>query len=413
MKANLLNWRVLSLVTLAAAMATSCSSDEPELPTQSDPIVLSRSEGEVMRAQSDFAFRLLGEMIKENPGENIGFSPFCVQQALSMLGNGVTGGEQARYADAFGMSDINEMNRLNVRLNAALPYRDPENVTVEIANGVWLNEAYDINPDFVGVMRESYAAESESYDFGKVNIADIANKWIAGKTRNGIKNLIPAFYNRNPQTIFVLANALYFNGKWREKFQRSETKPRAFTDSYGKNGKDVPTMHSSQILQYAGYGHFSIFCLPFGQDWYRMLIVLPDEGYTPADVLKEMAEAKIGIGNMLMHTVESDIYLPKFNLRANDEITDEISGAGLPLDEFSYGNLCPDVAEVKSYQGFDIRVDEDGAEIKAAAVETGMATACPFDPGPELRVNRPFIFAVYEVTGNAILGMGVINDPTK
>lgn len=390
--------------------AAACSSDDEPTPPAAEPISLSRTETEMMQSQADFAISLLKTMSAGKTEENIGFSPFCVQQLLSALGNGVSGDGRATFAEALGMSDIPGLNALNMRLNEALPVRDPKNVSISIANGLWMNGAYTFNPDFIGVMQDSYKAEAATYDFGSVNIADIANKWIADKTHDGFKNLVPTDYNRNPSVQFILANALYFNGKWTTKFEAKDTKPGKFTDSYGNNDRQVPLMQNSQQIGYIGYDNYSMSTLSFGQGMYHMLIILPDLGTTPQEVLAGLTDASLKEGLSSLNFVTSKIYLPKFKMSAQGEITGNVASAGLPLNEFSYANICANAGVVNTYHGFSIRVDEEGAEIKAAT-STGMEMSPGFTPGPELRVDRPFIFAVYETSSRAILGLGVINDP--
>lgn len=400
---------MLAIGVMMAGM-TACSSDDEPTPPAAEPISLSRTETEMMQSQADFAISLLKTFSTENPTGNVGISPFSIQQVLSALGNGVSDEGRARYAQALGLTDISDLNALNLRLNEALPVRDPKNVSISIANGLWMNEAYTFNPDFVSVMQDNYKSEAATYDFGSVDIADIANEWIAQKTHDGIKNLVPSVYNRNPNAVFILANALYFNGKWNTKFEAKDTKPGKFTDSYGNNARQVPMMQNSQEIGYIGYENYSMSTLSFGQGMYQMLIILPDLGTTPQEVLAGLTDASLKKGLSKLNFVTSKIYLPKFKMSAQGEITRNIASAGLPLNEFSYANICANAGVVNTYHGFSIRVDEEGAEIKAAT-SSGMVSSPGFTPGPELRVDRPFIFAVYETSSRAILGLGVINDP--
>lgn len=400
---------MLAIGVMMAGM-TACSSDDEPTPPAAEPISLSRTETEMMQSQADFAISLLKTFSTENPTGNVGISPFSIQQVLSALGNGVSDEGRARYAQALGLTDISDLNALNLRLNEALPVRDPKNVSISIANGLWMNEAYTFNPEFVSVMQDNYKSEAATYDFGSVDIADIANEWIAKKTHDGIKNLVPSVYNRNPNAVFILANALYFNGKWNTKFEAKDTKPGKFTDSYGNNARQVPMMQNSQEIGYIGYENYTMSTLSFGQGMYQMLIILPDLGTTPQEVLAGLTDASLKKGLSKLNFVTSKIYLPKFKMSAQGEITRNIASAGLPLNEFSYANICANAGVVNTYHGFSICVDEEGAEIKAAT-SSGMVSSPGFTPGPELRVDRPFIFAVYETSSRAILGLGVINDP--
>lgn len=110
--------------------------------------------------------------------------------------------------------------------------------------------------------------------------------------------------------------------------------------------------------------------------------------------------------------VDADIYMPKVSMTTSGEITSEIMGAGLPLDKITYNNVCKTVSEVTAYQGFNMTLDENGTVIKAAgAVVAG--DGAMIAPRDELRINRPFIFGVYEVSSRVFLGLGIINQPDK
>ena len=85
----------------------------------------------------------------------------------------------------------------------------------------------------------------------------------------------------------------------------------------------------------------------------------------------------------------------------------------MPLKSVRYANLSDAVVDVFTYHGFSIKVDEEGAELKAASAVSGMDTAPGPLPAAELKVDRPFIYAVCEMSSGAMLGLGVINDPLK
>lgn len=408
-----LRYLSIAVCAMSAIMFTGCNSDEPTPQKGADAIMMSRSECEMVQAQSNFALKLLKTVSEKKAGENVGFSPFCVQQALAMLGNGVSDADRGRYAETSGMTDIAEMNELNIRLNESLPIRDPEFVSVNIANGLWLNRNYKCNLQFAEIMDRCYAGETGIHDFGTTNIADIANKWIADKTANGVQNLLPQSYNRNNEIIFILANAMYFNGKWNTKFETSQTMPMDFTDSDGNPVGKVATMHNRQKLNYYAATNYALASLSFGRGMYRMLIILPDKGVKPADVLADLTDEELFNNLASAREYSADVYLPKFSICTNDNITADIINTGLPLNDFGYGNICDEITDISALHGFNMSVDEEGAVIKTATVISGMAGANASEPLSDLHIDRPFIFAVYEISSRAMLGLGIINNPVQ
>lgn len=408
-----LQWALIGAVAMFAL--SGCSSDEPEIVTPVEPspyMKMSAADEAIVKSQHDFSFSLLSELNKDYPGENVGFSPYCVQECLSILANGVSDEDQERFAAAFNMSDVAEMNDFCKRLNISMPLRDPQNVSISIANGLWINNKYNVNPAFVDVVRNNYAGDVQSSDFSKVSITDIVNKWVAEKTRNSIQNLLPKSLDGDINSTFVLANALSFEAKWKEGFDESETAPRPFTDSYGKNAKNVPTMHNRQNIQFGGNDMYSVARLYFGDSNYSIVFIIPDEGFTVKDVLAVASKDEIHKLFVDGQSMSAEVYLPKFSFKTDNNITSSLEKAGVPVSTVSYKNICDFNQEVEAFQGFSFSVDEEGAKVETATGVRPPATAIVL-PNGELYVNRPFIFYITESSSQAMIGLGIVNDPTK
>lgn len=213
-----------SAVLLAALfMFSSCSSDDDapeECISRAQPLRLSANERELINAQADFGFKMLSEISKDNQGKNFAISPFCIQQSLSMLANGVSDDDREKFISAFGINSIEEMNDLSVRLNDAVTRRDPDNVKVKIANNLWMNSVYRFNENFVDLLRSKFYCESKTYNFADVSIADIVNKWLSDKSGCNDMSIIPAIYNHDGSNPFILANALNLEATWMTPFYK-------------------------------------------------------------------------------------------------------------------------------------------------------------------------------------------------
>ena len=80
-----------------------------------------------------------------------------------------------------------------------------------------------------------YNAAPEMVDFcKKTETAKIINDWVASKTNDKIKDLVPPTA-LSCSTRIVLVNAIYFNGTWKFKFDKRFTKQRRFTTLDGRN----------------------------------------------------------------------------------------------------------------------------------------------------------------------------------
>ena len=74
----------------------------------------------------------------------------------------------------------------------------------------------------------------------------------------------------------LLINAVYFNGKWRNQFDKAETKEESFYVSTLSVSKTVPMMHQTENLKAVKRNNLTIAEIPYGQGNYTMVVVLPD-----------------------------------------------------------------------------------------------------------------------------------------
>ena len=78
--------------------------------------------------------------------ENYMFSPFSVKAAMAMAANGAEGQTKKEILDVLGIENLDEYNgRMK---NTIETYKSGENVTVNIANSIWLNKD-NIPTDFL------------------------------------------------------------------------------------------------------------------------------------------------------------------------------------------------------------------------------------------------------------------------
>src|SRR5208283_1362788 len=89
------------------------------------------------------------------------------------------------------------------------------NGELRVANGLWLQKGFDFNQDYLRVTEDTYGAHPSVLDF-KANPESARseiNKWVAQQTRDKIQDLMTKG-SIDKLTRFVLANAIYFKGKW-------------------------------------------------------------------------------------------------------------------------------------------------------------------------------------------------------
>ena len=114
-----------------------------------------------------------------------------------------------------------------------------------------------------------------------LNTPQKINDWVEKKTRNKIKDLIDPL-NLDPDSRFVLINAIYFKATWKYQFVESKTRRKMFfpeIQSQGLEPKKVQMMDLTEKLEYAVLFSLqsTMLRLPYEGDRIVFDILLPME----------------------------------------------------------------------------------------------------------------------------------------
>ncbi|MGA3163388.1 MAG: serpin family protein [Verrucomicrobiota bacterium] len=365
-------------------------------------------------ANTGFAFDLLKQIAKEQPKANIFISPFSVSTVLQMLDNGAAGTTKQEMERVLHTSNLslNSLNAACKDLNKSL--NSQTNIILELADAIWYQKEIPLKPDFVSRNKKFYGAELEGVNFDSPQSAKTINDWADKSTHGRVKDVVS--FPFPPATQEVLANAIYFKGKWMDPFDKKATKPQAFHLADG-SGKKVPMMRKSGHFSYQQGDGFQAVRMPYAGGRLEMVLFLPATNSSPAKLLaglnNETWQNKI---MPLFGERPGTVALPRFKIEYNISLNDSLKALGMkgaftPSANFSSmvdGELWVSDVRQKSY----VDVNEEGTE--AAAVTTVVMVnsvmlrpATPF----EMIVDRPFVFVIEDNQTQSILFMGVVCDP--
>lgn len=402
---------------LAGATAMSlaaCEKANPEKLGQGKDLVLTAVEQEKAEIDNRFAFELFRAATASlGTNENAMLSPLSVGMALAMTNNGAAGEtrkaiEKALKFDNFDTDDINAYYR---KLAADLPQLDPR-TTLDIANSIWYRQGFDVLPGFLDVNKEFYKAEVNALDFAGPGAPNVINNWVSNKTKKKIPTIIDGGIPGD--MMMYLINAVYFKGAWEQRFDKKQTEKGTFTRA---NGTTLQTdfMHVKRTFNVAATDVVEAIELPYGEKKFSMVVLKPRAGVDFARLTEKLR------GTDLWSTLASSfsplevqLALPKFKFSYENKLNDELNDMGMgiaftPAADFSGISVAPlTISEVK-HKSF-IEVNEEGTEA-AAVTSVGMImTSLP--QVYTFNVDRPFLFAIREVTTGLILFIGQVNDPS-
>ena len=374
-------------------------------------LILSDAQHEMVNNNNSFAFSLYNKTMGMNSRV---VSPLSVTYLMSMLANGADGETQQQILATLGwagegiqqpsLQDINDYSRMLIEKTARLD----KAVTVEIANYVAVNKEFKLNSKFQKSVERDYKAGVESLNFTSPSTLKRINDWCNDRTHG----MIPSIINElDPDAVSYLMNAIYFNGTWKDKFSKEETKQEMFR-GYTRDIQYVDMMHRHGEYFYADGDGYSAVSIPYGNGAFRMTVILPSEGSFLKDVMASMDGGKFQALQRSMEKCNVDLKIPRFTTEVDLPLNDIISALGAPLIFSSQADFSQfargDFYVSKMFQKAKIEVSEEGT--KAAAVTAAIMMMSAVRPEKKRNVvfhaDSPFAYIISENSTGSIYFMG-------
>jgi serpin B len=293
-----------------------------------------------------------------------------------------------------------------------------EGYELRIANRLFGQKEFAFRQPFLDLTGEHYSAPLESLDFVKNpdGSREHINHWVEEKTNGKIRDLLPEGSIRDT-TRLVLTNAIYFNGKWKYKFDKDDTRDELFYAADG-TASNVEMMFQKGRFRYGKFDGFQLLEMPYAGDDLSMVVMLPDamDGLPAleASLTPDLIEKSLAA----MWERDVLVHLPKFKFEATFGLGGTLQDMGM-VDAFESadfsgigdGGLAISDVLHKAF----IDVNEAGTEAAAAtAVIIGVTDAC-FDcsppPPPVFRADHPFLFVLRDMHSGSLMFLGRVTQP--
>lgn len=375
--------------------------------------------------------------------ENLCVSPYSIQSALAMTFAGTDGETRTEMArvlhfpgDASAVPasfaslqrSLEEMSVKTADLvKEAKRFGGPsEPITLTIANRLFAQKGYQFRQAFLALVKQNYGGAFEPLDFvtDASGATQHINQWVADQTHDRIRDLIPA-NALNKMTRLVLANALYLKAPWVDPFSEKATRPEPF-HVRGITAVDVPTMNKEAHFGFAKREGFIAVSLPYVGNDLQFLVLLPDDVNGLRALESKLTASMLAECAKLETREEIDLHLPKFKFEPPTiALADKLQALGMksafdvPRGSANFDGIAPrkpnDYLYISNvFHKTFIAVDEKGTEAAAAtAVVMMKATAMAGSkPKPiEVKVDRPFVYAIQHVPSGLCLFLGRVTDP--
>jgi serine protease inhibitor len=392
------------------------------------------------RATNELAVELHRQLATGD--ENLCVSPYSIESALAMTNAGADGETRTEMARVLHLPNdggvpasfsalqrsLEEMSAKTAELvKQSKKFGGPsEPITLNIINRLFAQKGYAFRDTYLSLVKQNFGGAFEPVDFiaNPPAVTQRINKWVADQTRERIRDLLPSGA-LDKTTRLVLANALYLKAPWASEFSKNATQQEPFF-VHGGVPVDVPMMRKrDEHFGYASHKGFTVVSLPYAGNDLQFLVLLPDE-VNGLHALESKLTGELLAQCARLQARDVDLHLPKFKLEPPTiTLAEKFEALGMktafdkPQGSANFDKMAPREPNDYLYisQIFHktfIAVDEKGTEAAAAtavAMMAGTALRSPPPPPIEVKVDRPFVYAIQHVPSGVCLFLGRVTGP--
>jgi len=420
--------RLLVAICLAPLCASSATDD--------------KDVADLARSINALGLDLYREQIKTAGGANVLLSPYSISSALAMTYLGADGetkkemqrvlrlpssqqksGESflaltSELLDVFGRSEREAARARGLNV-------DGPAIELSLANRIFIQTGNQPRPRFLAQSKHYFDSGALELDFkgNPERAREEINQWVADQTHDRIRDLLsPGMLSKD--TRLALANALYLRAAWADAFERSVTRPQKFHLSRSTT-MEVDTMQASRTYGYLKRKNYTVVTVPYAKETIQCALIVPDS-LDGLSTIEHSITAKELASIARLKNREVQLHLPRFKLEPDAvSLTKMLKALGLraTLDEpkgtANFELIAPrngdeylflDAVVHKAW----LSLDEDGTEAAAATISIVTLGSMGIENKPppiEVRVDRPFMFAIQHVESGVCLFLGRVTDP--
>ena len=366
---------------------------------------------EFIRSTADFSMDLFKQGYTK--GKSSLVSPTSAYLALGMTANGAEGNTLKEFETLLGKYNIN-IKDLNTYYNTLSRKLTAINSgKLNIANSIWYSKDKNLNVkrDFLQANVDYYNAFAYKADFNDPNTVKDINNWVKFSTSNTIDKIIDKI---DGNTTMYLINAIYFEDKWKEVYEKNDVRKDNFELEDGTK-QSVDFMYSQEDW-YLKDDKAEGFIKPYKDGKYSFVALLPNKNVSIDSYITSLSgESFI---NLLKNKSKDKVSaaLPKFKVEDKIQLVKPLKEMGLKecfdpskanftkMASSSASNIFVGDVLQKTF----IIVDAEGT--KAAAVTSFQMTGS-MPSSHSIILNRPFVYAIIDNETNLPVFIGTMMKP--
>ncbi|XP_027712416.1 thyroxine-binding globulin-like [Vombatus ursinus] len=368
---------------------------------------------------ADFAFNLYRQLVLENTGKNVFFSPVSVSSAFAMMSLGARSDTKTQILECLGFN-LTEMKEEEIHqgfhhlINTLnLPNKELE---LKAGNALFIQKQVKILTQFTADVQKLYDSEVFSTDFSNVSAAEqMINNYVKKKTKGKIIDLIKDLV---PNTYMILVNFIFFKAKWKKPFDPLETKQNG--NFYLSQSDVIKVSFMHQTEEHFYFVDKILNCTVLQMDYSKnalAIFVLPDQGQMKP-LEDTLMSTTLRRWNDLLQKGLVNLYVPKFSISASYNLETILPGMGIQdafTNQADFSGISEHcrlkISNVVHKAALD--VGERGTEAAATTeIKTELRSGL-VHPGALIIFNRPFLMMILDKVTRSILFLGKVMEPMK
>ena len=327
--------------------------------------------------------------------ENLVISPYSAGVALSMLAEGAEGQTKEEFNTA-----------LNNCIFKAQNLGGNDTIIVNSVNSLWVDDNFSIRNRYLSLLEKDFDALATVLNFSDPSTVQAINNWCSEHTNGKIKDIIDRL---GPNSVMVLANALYFNAPWLNPFEKNLTAKSTFHGA--SSTSEVNMMLRRGYMNYAEYQGCQLVELPYEGGRYSMFVLLPAAGIDVNDIIGYLNEDLYNEAMKSLAPKEVLLKMPKAKLETSLLLNQTLGSMGIKSAFTSaadfkgiaeMGPLVLDQVKQKCY----VDISESGTEAAAVTVAQVRMTSARPSSFVTMTVNRPYLFFIVDTQNSNVMFAG-------
>ncbi|XP_055501309.1 glia-derived nexin-like [Leucoraja erinacea] len=387
---------------------------------------------------SDLGMKIFDQVAKAQPTENIVMSPHGMVSLLWILQFGADGETRKQLNDVLKYSQHDTYKRLKTVHKSLTASKNEDAVT--FATGIFVPSDLVLEKSFIKQCSKIYKAEPTNVNFAESEAAaSIINTWANSHTKGMITEIISPS-TLDEATKLLVANAIYFKGAWKSKFNAALTNEQDFTGADG-NMYRVPMMfRSSKFMLAVCFCHTTVFhtlnreiscctrnlssnfemicfCfigtastpnevkydvlqLPYNGAACMFFILPTDRKTALTEITPHINVNSIKEWKKIMELMKADVTIPRFTAESETNLEKLLVPLGITNifepDTANFKKLTKGLGLYVSQilHKAKIEVNEEGTEASGMSAAMFMLKSLP----PQFTANRPFLYMIWHET---------------